>query len=358
MTKTCWLGLAVGLGLLVSGCGDDERQVIIKLNQLFAYSSPNTGAPDLLRVFGINRESGAVGPERQQIAGNFLTLEVHPSLARLYALTTTPEIVCFDMDATTGNLTQISSVATSNPGTFQQLLAHPSGLALYHPNGGNINQFAVDGSANQLTPLAPASVAAGGVNLVGGAADPTGRFVYFADFDADSVLGFSVGGNGALTPLGTVAAGLDDPISLGIDPSGQFLFSLSDGNDQLNSFRIAADGTLAPLNSIGLGNAGNFHPHLEVAGDLVFVGDDSAATTKVFRFDSNGAFQVVVAAQPGGGGAFSLIEDFPGLVTSDSTAPGNMRSQLIQADGTLTSVAGQALFSPARWVETAVLAQP
>jgi 6-phosphogluconolactonase len=88
-------------------------------------------------------------------------------------------------------------------------------------------------------------------NPVAAVADPTGRFLYVANFDGASIGMFSINGlTGALTPLSpaTIACpGSGNPISLALDGSDKFLFAAQQGSVTTAVFKIDPNsGVLSP----------------------------------------------------------------------------------------------------------------
>ena len=110
-------------------------------------------------------------------------------------------------------------------------------------NSSDISQFniAVDGS---LSPMAPPSVPAGGVNPTSMAVDPTGRYAYVANDDG-TVSQFAIGANGVLSAMvpASVVAGIR-PTGITVDPTGRYVY-VSNDFGTVSQYNIGPTGGLA-----------------------------------------------------------------------------------------------------------------
>src|SRR6266705_2232105 len=81
---------------------------------------------------------------------------------------------------------------------------------------------------------------------VSGAAE----FVYVANFGTNDISVYSVDATGALTPIGSVAAGLF-PGSVAVDPSGKFVYVANrgtfDSGGTVSAYTIGPTGALSPI---------------------------------------------------------------------------------------------------------------
>jgi 6-phosphogluconolactonase (cycloisomerase 2 family) len=82
-----------------------------------------------------------------------------------------------------------------------------------------------------------------------------GRFVYTSNAGSATISGFSIAGNGALTPLGgTVVATLpagSTNLDIAISADGKFLCTLNSGTGTISIFGITQDGSLTSLGDVG-----------------------------------------------------------------------------------------------------------
>jgi 6-phosphogluconolactonase (cycloisomerase 2 family) len=127
------------------------------------------------------------------------------------------------------------------------------GLA-FTPDGGRaFTGFLFDGGVQGLTVAGDGSIApAGGIidtpSITSVAVSPDGRFAYAATRDfaseppAVGILGYSIGADGSLTPIGGSPFSAGEFGDLMITPDGRFLFA--DAGGQVKHFAIGADGKL------------------------------------------------------------------------------------------------------------------
>jgi DNA-binding beta-propeller fold protein YncE len=116
----------------------------------------------------------------------------------------------------------------------------------------NVSAYSI-GSNGALTPVPGSPFATIGEDPVSVAVDPTGQFAYVADFGIGSgtngVSAYSIGSNGALTPVpGSPFATGGGPTSVAVDPTGKFAYVV---NFQIVSgvsgYSIGSNGALTPV---------------------------------------------------------------------------------------------------------------
>jgi 6-phosphogluconolactonase (cycloisomerase 2 family) len=128
----------------------------------------------------------------------------------------------------------------------------PSGRYAYVTVSGtaSIAQYtiAADGS---LTPMTPATVVAG-TFPISVAVHPSGRYVYVANLGSGAVPGnisqYTIGADGGLAAMATatVDAGAR-PISVAVDPSGQYVYVANFDSDDVSQYTVGADGSLTAM---------------------------------------------------------------------------------------------------------------
>jgi DNA-binding beta-propeller fold protein YncE len=84
------------------------------------------------------------------------------------------------------------------------------------------------------------------------AVDPRGEFVYVANTEriSDNVSAYSIGKNGALTPVpGSPFATGSFPTSVAVDPRGEFVYVTNTGigGNNVSAYSIGKNGTLTPV---------------------------------------------------------------------------------------------------------------
>ncbi len=84
------------------------------------------------------------------------------------------------------------------------------------------------------------------------AVDPASKFAYVANFGSNDVSMYTINGTaGALTSIGTIAAGLA-PTSIAVHPSGKFAYVTNSGSNDVSMYSIdATTGALTLIGTIG-----------------------------------------------------------------------------------------------------------
>ena len=155
----------------------------------------------------------------------------------------------------------------------------------------NVSAYSI-GVNGALTPV-PGSPFAAGFRPFSVAVDPTGKFAYVANGFDNTVSTYSIGANGALTPVpGSPFAAGFEPLSVAVDPTGKFAYVANVGDNTVSAYSIGANGALTPVP--GSPFAAGFEP-------------DSVATTPRVPFASSFAkLQITAGPLPG----FDLNESF------------------------------------------------
>ena len=181
-----------------------------------------------------------------------------------------------------------------------------------------------------ITTVAGKTVATGyaaGVVPSGIAEEPTSRFVYVTDQVSNHLIGYTVGANGALTPMidGPFATGLY-PIGLTIDPTGLLIYVANYNGNSILGYQInTATGSPSPVANSGNTNTG--------AGPNCVVVDPALGT---FLYASDALDNTVTAKRiVPNDGVVSAVQNSPfpgaGSPTCLTAVPnGNHATQIIQ----------------------------
>ena len=145
----------------------------------------------------------------------------------------------YSINATTGALTYTGMLSGNCPGLCfpSSVAVDPSGKFAYVASGGagfpfNVEMYTINGTTGALTSI---GTIAAGRDPVSVAVDPAGKFAYVVTANvtariAGNVSMYAINATtGALTSIGTIAAGTD-PVSVAVDPSGKFAY--------VNEFRL------------------------------------------------------------------------------------------------------------------------
>ena len=130
------------------------------------------------------------------------------------------------------------------------MVEDPSGKNVYVANadGKSVSQYTI-GVDGALSPMDPYSVATNGKN--GNASHmtihPSGAYLYAAGYFDNVVFQYTVGATGALAPLASVATG-SYPGAIAIHPSGKFAYVVNaDPAAAISLYSVGADGVLTPM---------------------------------------------------------------------------------------------------------------
>jgi len=153
-----------------------------------------------------------------------------------------------------GRLSDAAINASSGPGAFSVVVA-PNGTVVVSETGAggpassamSSYRIAADGQLVSVTASIPTLGAANCWNVI----TPDGRFVYASNAGTNSIAGFAISGQGALTPVGSTIVGTNPSGSANLDitisSDGRFLYSLNAASGGVGMFAIARDGSLVNL---------------------------------------------------------------------------------------------------------------
>jgi 6-phosphogluconolactonase (cycloisomerase 2 family) len=164
-------------------------------------------------------------------------------------------------------------------------------------NPGSVSQYSIDNSvsmtivggvpivvpAGALKPMTTPSVAAGvyanSVTVV-----PSGRYAYVVN--SDSVSQYSVGTDGALTPLGTPVAAGTSPFSIVVDPSGTHAYVLNMKANTILQYSIGADGTLTAMGTVTAN--GGYAITIDASGKYAYTTSALGGTISQYNIGASG----------------------------------------------------------------------
>jgi 6-phosphogluconolactonase len=158
-----------------------------------------------------------------------------------------------------GRLSAITVNKSAGPGAFAVVFALNGALLVSETGPGGPNSSAASSysiAANgTLVPISTSVPTLGAANCWN-AITPDGRFMYNSNSATSSIAGFSIGAQGALTPLpGTVVG--NNPsgstnLDIAVSADGAYLYSLNAASGAIGMFAIrATDGTLTNLGTLG-----------------------------------------------------------------------------------------------------------
>ncbi len=202
----------------------------------------------------------------------------------------------YAIDSATGSLSAVDTtplvLPSESSGSFS---FHPSGKYLYlsDSNSGKITEYNLDLSTGKIS-SANASVTPC-INALPLSFSPDGTHAYLACREDNNrsvtnapLIAFSVGATGALTQIGTAAAGVT-PGQMVTDPSGKFIYLLGSGSDYSTSggstttalnvvlvYKVQPDGTVALAKQIA--------SHVQSQAMLLASGAQAVTTTTAHAY--------------------------------------------------------------------------
>jgi 6-phosphogluconolactonase len=305
----------------------------------FAYVSSHSG----IYCFAVDVMTGAmttIAPSPCD-SGVLTGVAVDPSGQFAYSTDSIAnQVRAYTIDASTGTLTAIAGsrlnagsvpcnneypINPNNCGAASSPLditVDPTGHFVYMADyAGSISAYAIDPATGSLTtisgspfPTAPAIVAGQvpGANSV--TVDPTGRFLYVAISQGNDISGYAIDqGSGALTPIsGSPFAAGDAPMTIRVDPSGKFAFVTNANSNNISAYSIdATTGALTPIAQSPFSTRGLFPVGLAIdpSGNFIYATNSESSSISGFTINS-------------GTGTLSPIEGspFPGVSNPASVA--------------------------------------
>ena len=304
----------------------------------------------------------------QDMASGSATVTVTPEEIAYVTNDTDNSVTVFSVNPNTGALTQIFGSPFANPGSgAASVTADPSGRFLYTANqfgstGNSVTAYSITPGgpgigALTLIPTPPPNPVLSGAGAFSVAVEPSGHFAYVGNVGNNSISGFAIASNGALTPVtGSPFSALPATGSQGIatHPNDQFVYVTDSGSGQVGVF--AFNHTSGALNLPGM----LFGPPatdpirapvsitLDPLGRFAYTANNLSAGTN--PFGSVSAYAVTADT-----GALTFVENVaagsaaggPAMVAVDPTGSfayvaggGQVAAFNINSDGSLTAISG------------------
>jgi 6-phosphogluconolactonase len=285
--------------------GDSPGSVAVDPSGKFLYvtNSGDPWAPDdgSVALYTINAVTGALTPTGT-INGNCpglcfpASVVVDPSGKFAYVVSggVPPSVEMYTIDATTGALTSIGTIAA---GTIPVSVAvDPSGKFAYVVNSaGNVSMYAVNATTGALTSVGTIAAGTGPASV---AVDPSGRFAYVTNSGSNDVSMYTIDATtGALTSVGTIAAGTS-PASVAVNPSGKFVYVTNSGSNDVSMYTInSTTGYLALVGNIAAGLSPTsiaIHP----SGKFAYVTNSGSNDVSMYGIGSTGTLALIATIGP------------------------------------------------------------
>jgi 6-phosphogluconolactonase (cycloisomerase 2 family) len=296
----------------------------------FAYTANLGSTPGDISAFRIDAGSGALTLIGTPVASGGtqpFPIAAHPSGRFLYVgHQGSDDVAAFSINATTGALTAIGTPVATGGADADGLTVDPSGRFAYAGNvdGANpgtpanqtISLFSIDATTGAIATVG-SPVASGGLQPFSPAVDPSGRFLYTANFNSANVSAFRINpANGVLSAITgqpfsvTVASG---PFSLVVSPSGRFVYVANKSTSNVSVFAInLADGSLSEISgSPYAAGSGPRSIATHPSGRFVYVDNENDSTVHAYQVDPSTGVLTLVTGSPFavGGGPRPLTVD-------------------------------------------------
>jgi 6-phosphogluconolactonase (cycloisomerase 2 family) len=266
-----------------------------------------------LAAFTINATTGAltaVTGSPYTLPGQSTGITIDPTGKFLYASlfnATTPDILTYSLNTTSGALTQIATQGIDGNQGEALAIASGSKAVVFTPKFAyvtnstdkTISEYTINDSTGALTAISgsPLSDTNGPVAV---AATPSGAFVYTANSN-NSISEYTVNATtGALTKIsGSPITGFGRVSSLVVDPTSSFLLIFDAVNQVIDSYSInATTGALTKLTSAN--TVGGFPSFaLDPTGTIAAVNNGSVVDT--YRINNGGLVPLVSGNESGVG---------------------------------------------------------
>lgn len=309
------------------------------------FLTPVPGSPFATGGSGVGGGFFAANRLTTCVMGNFLFVANEQS----------NNISVFSINPATGTLSLVprSPFATGGiAGSGISLGVTPDNRFLFASSSGsrNITVFSI-GANGTLTSI-PGSPFSAGAEPDGIKVSPDGRFLSVALFSVDAVGMFTIAPNGALTPVpGSPfpAAGTGAVAGLDINCASNLLFGgeANFGGTNVDVFSIGPNGALTPIpgspfNNLGIGSNSNVVV-LDPADRHLFVSNQASDSITVFSVAANGGLSLVPGspfANAGGDTPQMMTTNASGTLLYVNNINGTVSVFRIGVGGTLTPVPG------------------
>ena len=296
-------GILASIGPPIVPPDAGTRFVAVHPSGQFAYVA-NWGAGDVtfgsVSMYTINPTTGALtftGTITVPGTGAPWSVAVDPSgqfayVANEAGLVPT-NVSMFTIDATTGALTSIGTIAAAD--RAHGVTVDPTGKFAYvtntsFPPADSVSMYTIDATTGALTSIGTIAAGTGPISRhIGGppvAVDPTGKFAYVANSGSNDVSMYTIDTTtGTLTSIGPIAAGTG-PTSVAVDPTGKFAYVANSGSNDVSMYTI--DTTTGTLTSIGTIDAGSSPTSIAVhpSGEFAYVTNSGSNDVSMYSIDA------------------------------------------------------------------------
>ncbi len=261
-------------------------------------------------------------------------------------------INAWTINAGTGALTALPSFSLGLFSFAGGLAANPNMQMLYVADAGRIDALKIDATGG-LSAL-PNSPFTSGTNLFL-AVDRLHNFLFANDDDPPgSVFAFTIDSTGALTAVpnspfpATTNLGVNSrPAEIVVDATGSFVYTPLTATGQVAGFSIGANGALTPVPGSPF-TAGTMPLSIATTGSFVYVGNDGSVTG--YSITAGSGMLTPLPTSPFAFSSGALAINSSGSILYASTAAGVLAFTINPQTGALTSIMGSPFPGPAATV--------
>jgi 6-phosphogluconolactonase (cycloisomerase 2 family) len=226
-------------------------------------------------------------------------------------------VTAYAINSSTGSLAAIAGSQLKSGGmNVVDITVDPTGQFVYEANyGGGISAFtinsvtggltAVPGSPFPTPPPIPGNNNSG-VNSV--TVDPTGKFLYAALNGSNAIAAYSINSStGALTTVvGSPFAAGSVPMTVRVDPSGRYAYAVNQHSDDISAYLVNSNsGALTPIAGSPFSSGGGSPTGLAVdpSGRFLYVTNSGPNNVSAFSIENNTGILTPLAGAPFASGA-------------------------------------------------------
>jgi 6-phosphogluconolactonase len=318
------LSLAALACLLPSGLAQPVKAANPAKGEYIVYAGTYTGPGKSKGIYAwrfhpANGKVTAIGLVGETASPSFLA--VHPNRKFLYAVNEvsnfegkrTGSVSAFAMDTSTGHLKLLNTVSSRGDGPCH-LAVDPSGKWLFAANygGGSVAEYPVHddgtlGDASAFVQHAGSSVnrqRQAGPHAHSTVLSPDGKSVYVADLGLDQILSYKVGGLAPNDPPYIKIAQGAGPRHLAFTPNGRYAYVITEMTASVVAFRYEG-GKFEELQTLPTVEPAANISGAEIAvhpnGKFVYSSTRGANTIAVFAIDADKGTLTPVERVPSGG---------------------------------------------------------
>jgi 6-phosphogluconolactonase len=278
-------------------------------------------------------------------------------------------IYCYAVDAVTGALTALAG-SPCDSGILTGVAVDPSGRFAYATlsicgfpfcSTNDVTAYAINSSTGNLTAIVGSQLDGGGIDPVDITVDPSGQFVYMANYSG-SISAFTINSvTGGLTAVSgspfptappTVPGELPGANSVTVDPTGKFLYAAINQGSHISAYVInSSTGALTPVaGSPFLAGSVPMTVRVDPSGRYAYVTNANSNNISAYAVNSSTGALTPIAGSPfasGGASPTGLAIDPSGqfIYVTNQNSNNISAFSINNSTGVLTPISGAPVAS-------------